>query len=205
MLPRLPQLSTYHRRSMVAGALTLAVALHGVELADISNIDLPRLEPRTIRAMWGLTAGQGQGGDLLPGHKTLPVMRTKYDRLGWLARVAWVPGVAQVLLQAIWDPVGLLGCIPQRRPSLRWDVWTSGRCTPTLRHRAIRYGATHAMQAGRGRGGQSGCAVPNVPKLGRGRSHAWGDLVGRSRGLQRIGGASSSCLGDPGAGNGSGN
>ena len=65
MLPRLPQLSTYHWRSMVAGTLALAVALHGVELADVSNIDLARLETRTVRAIWGSTR-PGRARPLMP-------------------------------------------------------------------------------------------------------------------------------------------
>ena len=34
------------------GAQALAVALHGVELANVSNVDLARLETRTVRAIW---------------------------------------------------------------------------------------------------------------------------------------------------------
>ena len=40
---------------------------------------------------------------LSSGHRTSPVMRTKYNRLTWLAGVARVPGATQVLLQAIWE------------------------------------------------------------------------------------------------------
>ena len=55
VLPRLPQLCTYHRRSMVARALAQAVAVHGVELADVSDIDPARPQTRVFRAMWGVT------------------------------------------------------------------------------------------------------------------------------------------------------
>ena len=37
VLPHLPRLSTFHKRSVVAGSFTLAITLHGVELPDGSN------------------------------------------------------------------------------------------------------------------------------------------------------------------------
>ena len=36
----------------MAGSLALAVALHGVELANAFDMDLARLETRTIKAIW---------------------------------------------------------------------------------------------------------------------------------------------------------
>ena len=107
VLPRGPHLATYHRRSVVAGGLAMAVALHGVELADVSDVDLARLETRTVRAIWG-PMRPGRAKEVVycllsQGHRTSPVMRTKYDRLTWLARVARVPGATQVLLQAVWE------------------------------------------------------------------------------------------------------
>ena len=72
-----------------------------------------------------------------PNHQTSPVMRMNYDRLAWLARVARVPGVAEVLLKAIWEcretppltrPVGqalrtarALGWVP-RGCCWRWSI-----------------------------------------------------------------------------------
>ena len=67
VLPRMPHLATYHRRSVVARRLAMAVALHGVELADVSNVDLARVETRTVQAIWGPTRpSRAQGSDLLP-------------------------------------------------------------------------------------------------------------------------------------------
>ena len=89
----------------MVGALALAVALQRVELADVSDIELARLETSTVRATWGPT-GLGRAAEVVycllsPGYRTSPVMQTKYDRRASLARVARVPGVAQVLLPAI--------------------------------------------------------------------------------------------------------
>ena len=42
-------------------------------------------------------------GLLTPGHRTSPIMRTKYERLVWMAQLAQVLGAAQVLMQAIWE------------------------------------------------------------------------------------------------------
>ena len=79
----------------MAGSLALAVTLHGVDLADASDIDLARLETRTPRPYGGGQRGQG-GGLLSPvtGHRTSPGNRAKYDKLAWLARVARAPGAA---------------------------------------------------------------------------------------------------------------
>ena len=40
------------------------------------------------------------------GHHVSPIMRTRYERLLWLARMARRPGVTQVFTQAIWESGG---------------------------------------------------------------------------------------------------
>ena len=92
---------------MVAGSLALAIALQGVELADASKVDLARLETQTVRAMWGPTR-PGRAMEVIyslvpQGHRTSRGMRTKYNKLALLARVARVPPATQVLPQAIWE------------------------------------------------------------------------------------------------------
>ena len=57
VLTRMPQLSTFHRRSTVAGSLALAITLHGVELAEAFDIDLVRPETQTVQAIWAHEAG----------------------------------------------------------------------------------------------------------------------------------------------------
>ena len=99
----------------MARTLGMVVALPGVELADVFDVDLAKLETRTVRAIWGPTrpcrAKVVVYCLLTRGHQTSPVMRTKYNKLVWLARVAPVPGAAQVLL---W-PSGHLGGLCARR------------------------------------------------------------------------------------------
>ena len=92
VLRRMPQLTSLQRRSTVAGSLAMAVALHGVQLADTADVDLARLETQTVRAIWGPTR-PGRAKEvvfslLTPGHRTSPTMRTKYERLVWMAQVA---------------------------------------------------------------------------------------------------------------------
>ena len=55
VLRRMPQITSLKRRSTVAGLLAMAVALHGVQLADIADADLARLETQTVRTIWGPT------------------------------------------------------------------------------------------------------------------------------------------------------
>ena len=98
MLRRMPQITSLQRRSMVAGSLAMAVALHGVQLADTADVDLARLETQTVRAIWGPTKA-ARATDvafslLTPGHRTSRIMRTKYERLVWMAHLARVPGAA---------------------------------------------------------------------------------------------------------------
>ena len=80
----MPQLATSHQRSIVARSLALAVAMHGVEPADI---DLARLKTRTIEAIRGLLR-PGWAKEVVycllsQGHRTSPIMRMKYDKLAW--------------------------------------------------------------------------------------------------------------------------
>ena len=104
MLRCMPQITTLHRRSTVAGSLALVVALHGVQLADTVDVDLARLETQAIRTMWGPgRPKEGVFSLLTPGHHMSPIMRTKHERLLLLVRMAWVPGAAQVLMQPIWE------------------------------------------------------------------------------------------------------
>ena len=42
VLTRMPQLTTLHLQSTMAGCLAMAITLHGVELADASDMDLAR-------------------------------------------------------------------------------------------------------------------------------------------------------------------
>ena len=98
----MPQITTLRRRSTVATSLAMAVALHGVQPADIADIDLVRLETQTIRAIWSPTR-PGRAKEvvfslLTPGHCTSPIMLTKYEGLVWLAQLARVPGAAQVFM-----------------------------------------------------------------------------------------------------------
>ena len=107
MLRHMPQLTSLQCRSTVAGSLAMAVALHGVQLADTADVDLARLETQTVRAIWGPTrpgrAKEVAFSLLTPGHRTSPTMCTKNERLVWMAQLARVPGAAQVLMQAIWE------------------------------------------------------------------------------------------------------
>ena len=48
VLQRMPQITSLQRRSTVAGSLAMAVALHGVQLADTADVDLARLETQTL-------------------------------------------------------------------------------------------------------------------------------------------------------------
>ena len=83
------------------------VALQGVQLADTADVDPARLETQTFRAIWGPTkpskAKEVVFSLLTPGHCTPPTMRTKYERLVWMAQLARVPGAAQVLMEAILE------------------------------------------------------------------------------------------------------
>ena len=58
MLRRMPQLTSLQRHSMVAGSLAMAVALHGVQLADTADVGLARPETQTVRAIWGPPASR---------------------------------------------------------------------------------------------------------------------------------------------------
>ena len=136
VLRRMPQLTSLPRRSTVASSLAMVVALHGVQLADTADVDLARLETQTVRAIWGRTR-PGRAKEvvfslLTPGHRTPPTMRTKYERLVWMAQLAWVPGAAQVLMQAIWEcgdtppPHGPAGRAVRTAMALGWapmGVW----------------------------------------------------------------------------------
>ena len=55
VLRRMPQITSLQRRSTVVGSLAMAVALHGVQLADTADVDLARLETQTVRAICGPT------------------------------------------------------------------------------------------------------------------------------------------------------
>ena len=102
-MPRhMPHITTLQRHSMVAGSLAMAVALHGLQLADIADVDLVRLETQIVCAIWGPT-GPGRAKEVVfsllnPSHRASPMMWTKYERLLWLAQLARVPGTAQVLM-----------------------------------------------------------------------------------------------------------
>ena len=104
MLRRMPQITSLQRRSTVAGLLAM-VAAHGVQLADTADIGLAQLETQTVRAIWGPTrpsrAMEVVFSLLPPGHCTSPVMRTKYERLVWMAQLGPHAG-----------HVGMQGCTP---------------------------------------------------------------------------------------------
>ena len=60
-----------------------------------------------LLAVWG-TSRPTQAKEvifrlLMPGHRLSPVMRTRYERLVWMARAAREAGVAQVLFKATWE------------------------------------------------------------------------------------------------------
>ena len=93
------------RRATAAAVKALPKALHGVALADVETSSLRRLETRVVAAMWGPTrmarAKEMVFCLLTPGHRTSPVMCTRYERLVWLARTAREAGATQCLFQAI--------------------------------------------------------------------------------------------------------
>ena len=98
MQRRMPQLTSLQCRSTVASSLAMAAGVHGVQLVDIADVDLARLETQTVCAIWGPTR-PGRAKEvvfslLTPGHRTFPTMCTKYERLGWMAQLARVPGAA---------------------------------------------------------------------------------------------------------------
>ena len=107
VLRRMLQVTSLRRCSTVAGLLAMAVALHGVQLTDTADVDQARPVTPTVRAIWGPTrpsrAKEVVFSLLTAGHRTSPIMRTKYKRLVWMAQLAQVPGAAQVLMQAIWE------------------------------------------------------------------------------------------------------
>ena len=49
MLRRMPHITSLQWCSTVAGLLAMAVALHGVQLADTADVDVARLETQTVR------------------------------------------------------------------------------------------------------------------------------------------------------------
>ena len=71
--------------SAAAGLLAMA-ALHGVELAEASHLDLVRLEMRTLCAIRRPTRPSRAKEFVCclpsPGHRTSPVMPIKYEQLG---------------------------------------------------------------------------------------------------------------------------
>ena len=66
-----------------------------------------------MRALWGATplsrAKEIIFSVVSKGHYVSPVMHTRYERLLWLARVAWRPGVPKVFTQAIRESGGPVG------------------------------------------------------------------------------------------------
>ena len=105
VLLRTPHLHTFQRWATATAVKALPMALHGVALADVEPSRLLRLESRVLWAIWGPTrtalAKEVIFCLLTPGHRTSPVMCTRYERLVWLARTAREAGAAQCLLQAI--------------------------------------------------------------------------------------------------------
>ena len=97
VLLRMPHLPTFERRATAATVKALPKALHGVALGDVQTC--------IVAAMWGPT-GTARANEvvfclLTPGHRTSPVMCTRYERLVWLARTAREAGGAQCLFQAV--------------------------------------------------------------------------------------------------------
>ena len=60
----MPQLTTLQQRSTVAGSMAIAVALHGVELADVAHLNLARLETDAADHEGSHSAWEGEGSSL---------------------------------------------------------------------------------------------------------------------------------------------
>ena len=79
------RLPTFDRRATATSVKAPPVAGHGVALADVEASQLLRLETRVVRAIWGPTR-MARTREVIfclwtPGHRTLPVMCTRYECL----------------------------------------------------------------------------------------------------------------------------
>ena len=106
----LPHLPTYDRRERAISTLVTPLALHGVAVASVTDLDLRGFETAVVQALWG-PARVSRAKEVIftvlsKGHRVSPIMHTRYERLLWLARLARRPGVTQLFAQAIWESGG---------------------------------------------------------------------------------------------------
>jgi hypothetical protein len=97
----------FARRAEVIATLSMPAGLHAVELADVADRDLARLDSAVLKTLWGTSrpcrAKEAVMIFLCPGHRIFPSMIGDYLRLTWLAERARVPGELQLLAQAVWE------------------------------------------------------------------------------------------------------
>ena len=91
-LCRLARLSKCDRRERAIGTLVTPLALHGVVVASVTELDLQGLDTVVVRALWG-DMRLSRAKELIftvlsKGHRISAVMHTWYEQLLWLARLA---------------------------------------------------------------------------------------------------------------------
>ena len=106
-LRRLPHLPAFHRRVRAVSTVVTPLALDGVAPATISDGNVAKLKILVFRSVWGGTrlswAEEIVLSVLTPGHHISPVMRVRYDRIIWPARIAQCSGASRAFVYAIWE------------------------------------------------------------------------------------------------------